>query len=92
MKRTSATRKSPRRPARNQSKQVRVIAMLKRRNGTTINAIMKVTGWQAHSVRGFFAGVVRGKLGLNLQSSKTGKVREVRLRESPCGRHAEEGP
>src|SRR5215207_7552009 len=61
------------------SKQSRVIAMLQSPAGTTIAAMMKATGWQQHSVRGFLAGVVRKRLKLKLASKKVDGERIYRI-------------
>jgi hypothetical protein len=61
------------------SKQARVIAMLQSPTGTTIAAIMKATGWQKHSVRGFLAGVVRKRLRLKLTSKRVNGNRIYRI-------------
>ena len=70
---------SSNKPSRADSKQAQVLAMLRRKQGTTIAAVMQATGWQPHSVRGFLAGVVRKKLGLTLVSEKTGEARVYRI-------------
>lgn len=61
------------------SKQAVVLGMLREATGASVASIMTATGWQQHSVRGFFAGVVRKKLKLNLTSepSESGRIYKI---------------
>jgi uncharacterized protein DUF3489 len=72
---------SSRPAARADTKHARIIAMLRKPAGTTVAAIMAATDWQQHSVRGFLAGIVRKKLGLNLVSNQTDKGRVYRIKD-----------
>jgi len=72
---------SPKPAAGPDTKHGRIIAMLMTPAGVTIAAIMTATDWQQHSVRGFLAGVVRKKLGLNLVSEQTDKGRVYRIKD-----------
>lgn len=74
------------------SKQSRVVEMLRLPTGTTIDAVMKATGWQQHSVRGFFAGVVQKKLGLKLNSEKVDGSRIYRIASKSGGSASTQGP
>ena len=46
---------------------------MKREGGVTLKDIMEVTGWQAHSVRGFISGTLGKKMGLTVGSAKSEK-------------------
>jgi hypothetical protein len=72
-------------PTRGGTKQETVLGMLGQPKGTTIAAIMKATGWQQHSVRGFFAGVVRKRLKLNLDSKMIDGNRVYRITSADGG-------
>lgn len=53
------------------SKHDQILRLLRRKQGASLNEIQKVSGWQAHSVRGFLAGTVKKRLGLKLSSDKS---------------------
>jgi len=56
--------------ARDGSKTAKVLDLLKRPGGVTSRELMKATGWQPHSVRGFLSGTIRKKMGLAVASTK----------------------
>jgi uncharacterized protein DUF3489 len=64
-----------------ESKQARLITMLRASSGATVAAMMAATEWQQHSVRGFLAGVIRKKLGLNLVSEESDDGRIYRIKD-----------
>jgi hypothetical protein len=47
-----------------------VLDLLKRPGGATLKELLKVTGWQKHSLRGFLSGTVGKKMGLAVSSTK----------------------
>ena len=79
---TSGEGEAPAPRTRENSKQAQVIAMLKRPEGATIQQVCDATDWQAHTVRGTFAGAFKKKLGLTITSDKAeGGVRVYRIAE-----------
>ncbi len=75
--------KAPR--TRENSKQAQVIAMLRHPEGATVSEICKATGWQAHTVRGAFAGTFKKRLGLTITSHKPANGERVYRIETEDG-------
>ena len=71
-------------PAKQQSKQSQLIELLRKKTGTTIEEMMVLTGWQAHTVRGIISGALKKRLGLNVVSlvgasgTRTYRITEVK--------------
>ncbi len=75
--------------SRDNSKQAEVIRMLQHPEGATINQICAATGWQAHTVRGTFAGAFKKRLGLTIVSDKQqGGERVYRIAEAKSAQEA----
>ncbi len=64
----TAAKKAP--GARDGSKTATILEMLKRPDGATAKELLKATGWQPHSLRGFISGTLGKKMGLAVTSTK----------------------
>ena len=73
--------KDPANVAREGSKKSEVIDLMRRSQGATLAEIMELTGWQAHTVRGFVSGTLIKKLSLNVESFRSNeKERTYRIK------------
>lgn len=69
-RKTRKARAAAQPPARTETKQAIVLALLRRQDGASISEIIDATGWQPHSVRGFFSGALKKRLEIEIISDK----------------------
>jgi hypothetical protein len=70
-----AAREPSRKPARRAgTKQAKMIEMLKRPEGATVEQIAVATGWQHHTIRGAISGALKKKLSLTVEATRTREV------------------
>lgn len=74
---TKAAARNTKPGTRADSKQAKLVEMLKRTDGASIDEIAKAFGWQPHTVRGAIAGALKKKLGLDVTSEKVEGRRRV---------------
>jgi hypothetical protein len=60
-----------------------ILALLQTDGGASIEQLARATGWQKHSIRGFLSGVIRKKMGINVESSTAGGTRLYQIRMQP---------
>jgi transposase len=66
--------------SRTGTKQEQLIAMLRRKDGATVEDVVRAFGWQAHTVRGAISGALKKKLKLKIVSEKVeGRGRVYRI-------------
>jgi hypothetical protein len=65
----------------NSTKQAQLIGLLQQSSGVSLPDLMKATGWQAHSIRGFISGTLKKSLGLKVISYTADSLRRYRIVE-----------
>lgn len=83
VRKKAAVKRTPARKPREGSMRENVLGLLRRREGATLDALVKATGWQRHSVRGFLAGIVRRQLKLALVSEQIDGARTYSISGKP---------
>lgn len=52
------------------TKAAKISLLLQRNTGATLADLVKATGWQEHSIRGFMSGTLKKKQGIEVRSTQ----------------------